>query len=156
MTTCPTCGRDDTPSHGSNGADSLSLRVPLAVLPSLEYALAIGRNTQMMCSGPQARDMLEELRKEVDAAIPDCARVFRDRHWAALGARLAAGETMAATLVNRSRYSWSQDWRIALHAEGTEPEKGYLSEEGFENREDAEKILAQLPEAMGRLTPMPT
>tara|TARA_R100000687_G_C6444481_1_gene162173 strand:- start:1499 stop:1969 length:471 start_codon:yes stop_codon:yes gene_type:complete len=156
MPTCPTCGRDNQARLGSNGGDSLALDVPLAALPALEYALAIGRNTQMMCSGPEAKDMMEALRKKVDAAIPDCARIFRDRHWAAFGARLAAGEEMTASLINRSRYSWSPNWQISLHAVGAEPDTGYISEESFETKEEAEKILSELPEVINRLTPMPT
>lgn len=156
MSTCPTCGRDNQARQGSNGGDSLALDVPLAALPALEYALAIGRNTQMMCSGPEAKDMMEALRKKVDAAIPDCARIFRDRHWAALGARLAAGEWMTASVVKRGRSSWSSSWQISLHPVGAEPDTGYISEKSFETEEAAKKILAELPDAINRLTPMST
>lgn len=65
----------------TNRKNTTDISVPDAFLPVLAHALAISRNTQMMCGASAAQKLAEELRLDVEARIPAAIRIFDDGHW---------------------------------------------------------------------------
>lgn len=64
-----------------NKRNKFTIEYDIADLPMVVHALAIARNTAMMCGHTVAKERLEHLRKIVDGLVPPAARVFDDQVW---------------------------------------------------------------------------
>ena len=105
---CPECGRDigpDISPNGHNRSDSVSIDVPLSLLSSLESILAVGRNTEMMCSNQEAADALEDLRKTIVPLQVEFPDKFRRHQWSRVQMLVAAGEDWTIERVTGAK-SW--------------------------------------------------
>jgi len=154
MSTCTTCGAPlAAPTASDNRRLSETLEISPAILPALADALAIGRNTQMMCSGPRAAEMMAELHKLVSSMIPEAVKLLKDRHWAEIASRAMGGE--AFTVETYDQAYWSKKCKIRITS--TESGRSYPVGEVLSDtytEEEAERIIAGLREELDRISPL--
>lgn len=89
----------------SNKRTIVSLEFEQADLPMLMHALAIARNTALMCGHDAAKRRLESYRKQVEALIPKPALAFDGEVWSEIGMAVAEGNPWSVRF-EAKRYSW--------------------------------------------------
>lgn len=161
--TCPHCGGAlEETTAGRNTGEAAQIAVPAALLPALEHALAIGRNTAMMSSEPEVMDGLEALRKMVETMVPAEARHFREGQWAALVSRMAAGVDLSIEAINAGT-PWSPSHVVAIAdlaemawPKGEFENRSIMHSSPLETEVEAQALRAALGDMQERLAPMVT
>ncbi len=162
MAHCPTCGAEIAPqsSPASNAGATVPVEIPVALLSSVESALAIGRNAALMNRENEAQDGLEALRLIVEAKVPPAARHFSDGAWAAIIMRISAGAAIDFEVIDIGR-SWDPKFLLRItDRSGTEwPRANFrtpnvLDSAPSPDRAEIETLHADLLEIAARLAPM--
>jgi hypothetical protein len=142
----------------SDNMRKVTLEFDVCDLPMLAHAMAIARNTALMCSAPKAKARAEEIRQQFEALIPEAARVFDDGFgfsWSEIGQALLTHEGDDVSVAVEP-----PDWRKDRWWD----EKGYIvvrvgakSWKSEDNRHpvggDAVKAVAALVEELRPLAP---
>jgi len=160
MNTCPTCGKPHASPQAGDNTATARLDVPLHLLPALEHALAIGRNTAMMCAGKDSDTEVafEELRSSLLPMISSAAAYFSEYQWFTMFHRSRQGRAIEVALHRDHAY-----WRSGYKIQVTDPtgerwprqwEDGPMFSEAIEDKEEAEKLAQVLKEELERFFPM--
>ena len=140
--TCPTCGY--TPS---NNRTHTQLEIPSAMLLSMVHALAIGRNTEMMCQSQDAADEMEKMRKILFDQLGKSHTFFKERDWTKIMLQAQKGILPAVT-VNPAPNTWKK-YRVAV----TFSDVVYFSTESVDD-DVAQTIKTTLKDDIDTISPM--
>lgn len=133
------------------------LRVRTCLLPALAEALALARNTALMCEEPRCRDLFEELRLAVMAISPAHSEMFDGGKWSEAAAAAAAGAAVSVTVSGEDRF-WDPtrpNCEILIEAEAAAGRRRVrtLSTRRL-LKADAERIAAEIREHFAMLAPL--
>jgi hypothetical protein len=139
--TCPTCGRE-TPSSKNTDA---TLVVPQHMMVAMVHALAIGRNSEMMCSNPEAAAAFETMRAHIAQHALGPFDRFSDRAWTKISMRAFEGADITVTTAH---VRWGE-YDVQVHLDG----RVYTQDERCSEAE-AEKLADELRAHLDLLKPL--
>lgn len=108
--TCPTCGQTAPTAKNTD----VTLVVPQHMIVAMIHALAIGRNSEMMCSNPEAAEAFESMRAHVAQHALGPYEQFSDRIWTKISMRAFDG---ADVTVTTQRVRWGE-YDVQIHLDG--------------------------------------